>query len=90
MFSSISKVFLLQKSLTVSPVSIAALSRSFSAVALNTISYALFIHIDSFRDNRGTNKPKRRVGRGNAAGQGTTAGKGKHGQNSRSGPISFC
>ena len=41
------------------------------------------------RDNPGAKKVRTRVGRGNAAGQGTTAGKGKHGQNSRSGPISL-
>ncbi|OAO15589.1 50S ribosomal protein L15 [Blastocystis sp. ATCC 50177/Nand II] len=46
-----------------------------SAVSLNTLA-----------DNPGAKKRRTRVGRGNAAGQGTTAGKGKHGQNSRSGP----
>ena len=38
---------------------------------------------------QGANKKPKRVGRGSSSGLGTTAGKGKHGQNARSGPISF-
>lgn len=41
------------------------------------------------RDNEGAKKLKTRVGRGNGSGHGTTSGKGKHGQNARSGPISL-
>lgn len=47
------------------------------------------VHCLRRRDNPGAKKRRTRVGRGNAAGQGTTAGKGKHGQNSRSEPISL-
>lgn len=89
MLSAISKVALVQKSFTLSPVSVTALTRSFSAVALNTISYSLFFSNYLISDNKGTNRQRKRVGRGNASGHGTTAGKGKHGQNARSGPISF-
>ncbi len=40
---------------------------------------------DQITRTRGARKAKRRVGRGNAAGQGTTAGRGQKGQKSRSG-----
>ena len=40
---------------------------------------------DQITRPRGARKAKRRVGRGNAAGQGTTAGRGQKGQKSRSG-----
>ncbi|KAK8819927.1 hypothetical protein WA538_002028 [Blastocystis sp. DL] len=75
MLSSLGKVGSLQRSLQ-SLVSVSTvLCRSFSAVKLNTIA-----------DNVGAKSEKTRVGRGNASGHGTTAGRGKHGQNARSGP----
>ena len=40
---------------------------------------------DEITSSPGARKAKRRVGRGNAAGQGTTAGRGQKGQKSRSG-----
>ncbi len=44
------------------------------------------MEINKLKPNYGSMKMRKRVGRGNSSGHGTTAGKGTKGQNSRSGP----
>ena len=43
------------------------------------------LQLDDLRPNPGSNRPKKRVGRGHGSGSGKTAGRGTKGQNSRSG-----
>lgn len=43
------------------------------------------LQLDDLRPNPGSNKPKKRVGRGHGSGSGKTAGRGTKGQKSRSG-----
>lgn len=67
------------------------LHRSVSLLLSSQVEYdcvCLFGRSLTASDNIGAKSDRKRVGRGNASGHGTTAGRGKHGQNARSGPIS--
>ena len=89
MFASICRGVIAKQHAVIPFLSLSCVARSFSAVTLNRIALLIISCSLYFIDNLGAKKRKTRVGRGNAAGQGTTAGRGEHGQNSRSGPISF-
>ena len=43
------------------------------------------MQLNDLRQNKGAKKARKRIGRGNASGHGTTAGRGTKGQLSRSG-----
>jgi large subunit ribosomal protein L15 len=48
------------------------------------------MHLGQLRPPRGAKKDRKRIGRGNASGQGTYAGKGLKGQKARSGPMPYA
>ena len=45
------------------------------------------MQLNDLRPNKGAKKARKRIGRGNASGHGTTAGRGTKGQLSRSGGV---
>lgn len=47
------------------------------------------MNLSQLRPPRGAKKERKRIGRGNASGQGTYAGKGLKGQKARSGPMPY-
>lgn len=48
------------------------------------------MNLSQLRPPRGAKKERKRIGRGNASGQGTYAGKGLKGQKARSGPMPYA